>query len=498
MADDDTYGDDATYGDDDASGGDNYSPIPIVAQCHNIKHLDPALQEVDNTFYYDVNGTFYNEYTESLVTVPLIILVLGFIATLIVSGVLLYRAYSKNKETGKADQAFVSIQFLVKLLVAGCLLTLLADQTVFFANQSFTAGVKTSRDALNALNTRFSDLHSYGQLLSTIGQDFNTNFAAAVGTCQGIKNESTAIGTLMFHYDFVVTSYVGFMEPIPGNTDEFKSYVDTAESYKDGFVWIVYILVLCTLLAYVACMRYQNKASTQVSLGAAEFLNLFIMFLAFAEMIIVIGLADFCMDPATNLLKFYTENSTTYDALEYYSTCEGTNPADAGIFALQGIIFTLDDTVKKGGEQCTNDTNVDGMKTSILGMYSQIALIDKNAECPPIQKEIALVLEEGVCVGIFRGLYTFWIEHNVTAALLFITTAFFGAVFYYYGVYWDIAKQNQNSDRETDLYLNVEEDGLGARGSMNPVVRSSVELRAGAEGAATQTGSTVTATTGTL
>jgi hypothetical protein len=460
-----------------------YSPLPIVVGAHDIAHLDSSLQRLDGTFDLEFEGVFWNEYTRSLLPVPLIIFTLGFIATIVVAGILLDKAYfqdERDKAGGPEAQAGgpeapkwqmpeIPKNHLVKLLVSSLLLALIATQTVFIGNSSFMEGARTTHESLGDMNTRFTDLHSYGLNLKEARTTFNANLARASFSCQAIRNQSVAFGRAMFTYEIVVRTYTDFMEPIPENIETIDGYVYTAEEIKDGIVWPVYLVVMCTLVLYALNCRYHDRKLIQASISVGEFLNALIMFLCAAEMAIVMCAADFCMDPSGNVQKYYEENSTTYGIIGYYSTCSGTNPADEGILLLGNIVNELDTRTQRGTAQCPNTESVQNMAAQVTIMQGQVALIERDTECDPVHAELSGALEEGACVGMFRGVYTFWVGHNVTVTLLFITVATLGAMFYHYGEglwFTDEGKQ-EHSKRET---AHIQNDAVyNKRASFNPM-----------------------------
>ena len=138
------------------------------------------------------------------------------------------------------------------------------------------------------------------------------------------------------------------------------------------------------------------------------------------------ALGDFCMDPIPNMLSSLNPSGSTYGVFSYYSTCRGSNPfatyLNTSELAVQDLIRAVN-TYYLPNPSCASGYNALNMSIgtmhAIEGVFSSI-----NAEifCPPLNSQLADVLQTGLCQQVFLGFYSIWISQytsNACKKLLF-------------------------------------------------------------------------------
>jgi hypothetical protein len=427
---------------------DTYTPLYLVVQTNKWLHLDTSLKPISNEFGYDSEEPF-NEYTKSILILPIILFALGLLSIILVSSFRTSVICCSGKTQSKTP---ISYQNLIKILIIGVFFTLIFNTAVFIGSHHFDEGAFTVDKGVGLLVTRFDNHRNNGYALEKQGNVFNSNYQNATSTCAGMNSQSARIIASLEAYDELVTQYIFASESVAEAAEGLQDNVDNMKLAKECTVWTIYVAVLSMLFAFTKCIRDQRKASMQSSIPLGESLDFVIMFFALLEMIMVMFFADFCMDPKNNMMKFFEEGTLTYQTVEYYSTCEGENPYQAAILAMRVVVGQLDDSTQTGGAACPNDDNVDGMETQVTNMYATIDLAEEGIACEPVRAELETILEEGLCVGIFRGLYTFWLGNNLTAPLLFFTVGAMSIIYYYFGLFWgkDLTEDMRKTD---DIYM---------------------------------------------
>jgi hypothetical protein len=241
---------------------DTYGPSFIVRQTHDILHLDSSLHEVDNTFNITVNS-FLNDYTQSLIPIPAILMSLGLLAIVVLFVVhfiqlcrrcccdssssnqdALTEAIHSNGVKNANRYGFIGICFFVFLV-----LTLLADQILLFGNESLSDGVNTAKDAVNYMDTLSSTLLDQGYVLQNYGTVLTTDFqSASSGTSCTIPSQYL---TYIDDYNTYIQEFVDTVSPIPGQCSDVHDGLDKwGITYKNQTIWVLYAFLLLLVFIY--------------------------------------------------------------------------------------------------------------------------------------------------------------------------------------------------------------------------------------------------------
>ena len=129
--------------------------------------------------------------------------------------------------------------------------------------------------------------------------------------------------------------------------------------------------------------------------------------------------ADFCMDPADNVLQMLEYNSTTYQSTSYYLTCSGYNPLHQYITEANGHLTDLDNYLSGlSSSSCTGNTYLTDARSRIYRSQHLLSNIDLLLDCSTIRGYYDSIIETGYCRDIFQGTYLFWLAFYVAGAAL--------------------------------------------------------------------------------
>jgi hypothetical protein len=191
--------------------------------------------------------------------------------------------------------------------------------------------------------------------------------------------------------------------------------------------------------------------------------------------------SDFCMDPRINTLSL-APSGAVYDNLNYYSTCEGTNPSEDYIDDALYYVDLLNSTVYAlTSTTCSGNEALIALYPTIDDMYVSIDSINSTLACPPIQEQWLGVLYDDICDTGFTGLYSMWVcQYGVFATLFCLLVA--GSIIHnFFGAFWDVQlsmldENESKRKRVVDNVYNSFEDGgayLGSHEFTNPAFNAS-------------------------
>lgn len=166
------------------------------------------------------------------------------------------------------------------------------------------------------------------------------------------------------------------------------------------------------------------------------------------------GLADFCMDPIV-----YTNGAvprSIYDVTYYYTTCNGANPFQSDIDALNEFVVDFNTALVQLEAACPTNTYVDACFPILDVINSTVININGEIACPPIQDQLNNVLEDGVCDKSFKGLFLIWLGQYLSTALLLATTIVISLTYQYFGQYWSDIDNSSTRPNDRILFLDTE------------------------------------------
>eukprot|EP01034_Spumella_vulgaris_P010807 gene10807-13720_t len=96
---------------------------------------------------------------------------------------------------------------------------------------------------------------------------------------------------------------------------------------------------------YFVGLFFKSKLTLQLSVAFVQLLLLCLFAICGVEMVIMMGLGDFCIDPSLYVQQIVPTDVRNITA--YYVTCDGMNPMEPSIQAAEALVAQ--------GEQAIND-----------------------------------------------------------------------------------------------------------------------------------------------
>ena len=132
--------------------------------------------------------------------------------------------------------------------------------------------------------------------------------------------------------------------------------------------------------------------------------------------------------------------------LNYYLTCEGTNPFQANI--QNSTIYT--NQVKAELTQlvtlipaCNLDVNIQQSFHYIDNINLDLFNLVDETQCGTIYNVFNTAINQGLCNYIFTGYYALWITQFVTSGCFFFVMCYSSVLYQYFGQYWTILPMNE-------------------------------------------------------
>eukprot|EP01041_Mallomonas_annulata_P006332 gene6332-12810_t len=397
-------------------GMSSYYPSSTVRHFHNLPHLTTSLELSSNEFYI-TQASPWNDYTQSLFTLPIIIGCIGWIAIIGLALSFFFRCCcNRCCQLGPKQINFANTNVKNAVLWAAnvsqersilsnkffyfCLMILLADQIIIVGNLYLSRGLRKGDRALGYLTDVSNVFSTAAYNLENSGATFQTNLQYAEATCNNLKNYDDTFEQYMSY----IGTYADIVEPVPEKLSTFK---DTFDKYghtkKNETLWILYFLMIVIVVTYAVGIGTQRKKLLEIAILSSIAMLLAYTTICCIEMGLLVGLADFCMDPTAHAIQALS-NQNTQNVASYYSTCEGTDPLATYLNSAYDAFAKINISLPDIAENCQNNVYIGNMMIHSHIMVNAIGSMKTVSECPMIQAHWQNVFNYGVCNDMFTGL----------------------------------------------------------------------------------------------
>lgn len=395
---------------------------------HEVPHLayvNHQLHKTDNTFGVSA-GDYYNVYTKSLLPIPVIIACIGTIAIIFLSLSLCFRTCCTslrcmpmfNKDGTLPFSAFATTALPV-IIGVFCVFAIVANQAVLFGNRDLNDAVHIIKNAFSFLANAFNNLYVDGIILENNADALQTNTTAAVDS--GCVAAATLTPDIQSFQDNV-DSYMNYVSPLPGEVAHARHKITTIGVHdKNASLWVLYVAAWVVTLLYIFGQSCRSKVALQSGISITTVLMEVLICFCAAEMVLLIGLGDFCMAPQHNFLQAMS-NASNYPTIEYYVTCEGDAPFEDDIQSARNYLNLVSTNIDLLQTTCPGNEYVDNLAEIIPRVYGALDDISNNTDCGPYMVQAQTVLEHGVCHSGFQGFFTVWVSQYLLTFCLFVVT----------------------------------------------------------------------------
>jgi len=467
-----------------------YVPTAAVMQIHSLPrfdattlaqstHVNFALTNIDEMS--DVNaftsgdGTATSKYLTGVATLPLAMIVVGILSVIIMQIVMFLRICCPCffGRAPKEDDLVNKPELIIKRrnhAVFGFWLFMFAmvltAHLLYFPAGDLDTGVESVTGVLDELKIIFGSaaaslrgnilqvewvtgkpLYDLAQYL--IGENCGTN---AVDFAQNLEDTCEAT-TLQF------TTFAELLEGVEGSITGMKDSVTLfGGDYKDLGLYGMYGFILSIVIVFGLGCVFSSKFIMFVGMLIGEVVCIVFTLYCSVTMIIVILYADFCTNPADNMMKLLNGMDMEFgeSTVGFFATCEGDDPFLVQFDTLYGMLekFTGpygyltdigDICIDNGADQSSagfgyiaTSRAALGSGSSPTGVFGGMEDVQASFACSSVNPVYDGFINKAFCTNTFNGLYKIWGVALLANVFLFFVMAYSSVMWQYFGVAWKL------------------------------------------------------------
>ena len=314
---------------------------------------------------------------------------------------------------------FQNHQLRGKLTVIFLFVVAAAIATAAFQGRNeFNSAIYDSADELRALGDSFDNLYADAEAMETQSAAIVTSTAAAACDNAEVQSalDSTGVGLAS-----AASSIEELLRGLGGQlTDTAKTIEDDAPPNIDLGLGVITCMVwLNVLLGICAILTDRCKCDDCLVLMIGSLTLLLLIALVGLEATLAVAISDFCFKgPSTSIALAMDE-----DLVNFYTTCNGTNPLDTQFDSAQASLTayetTIDDIAADPAITCNEPelteipVQIDLTKASIFSMQS-------NSGCSFLNPRFTGFLNDIICDEAVRGLFLCLLVHGCSGLALLI------------------------------------------------------------------------------
>lgn len=237
---------------------------------------------------------------------------------------------------------------------------------------------------------------------------------------------------------------------------------------KKNLVVYIFLSFICLLVVIFAiCPMLQLKLPLQLTIGVSEAVVLALTVMCSVEMVLLVShchdlfdfnllsivfilicewllfqtvLGDFCVTPTDNI-RSLVKGTSFSGVVNYYSSCDGSNPLQSTIDSAQTALSALNQTLHgltNSTGPCQGDSYLlDAITLVPLAQADYDSIVNQFA-CVPIRDQYDSLINKGFCTQFVDGFFNIWIAQYVTSGLLFALICLASVLYQYYGQAWKL------------------------------------------------------------
>lgn len=167
------------------------------------------------------------------------------------------------------------------------------------------------------------------------------------------------------------------------------------------------------------------------------------------------------MSPTNNTLPLIPSGSQE-DVISYYITCIGENPYGEYLEGAYNATYDLNKTVNVLlSTSCPDNTDLLNIRGNLTNVVYDLDNITLSSACPPFQQQADTILNTAICNDFFMGTFLIWVSQYVVSGSILILLIVSSTIYYYFGRYWNMDKDDLNN-----MVARLVENG-GSEGGSN-------------------------------
>lgn len=424
-----------------------YKPSADVESAHNIPHVYRGAQVSDP----QIGQPDFRTYVETLITTPIVFLVLGILSVLIYQFILFTRCCCKcSKWTPDQKDVDAKPYFGDRVKWAAKTVSrrrwysaffLFFVAFVFFSIHGLWLGyAKLKQGALSSisniedLKTIFTTTTSAASAIQLDGQsaydEINNLQLSCFGNQQSVKDSLLAFASGI---KTAGSALYGLTKGIPDDLQIGQDYITMymIDALRLAVAIYYAVIFFFGLIYILGAFCLKSRCAMWVSIGFTEIIVIILTIICVIEMILVMLLGDFCMDPTGYILQIFPAGSSLRDIMAYYTQCTGTNPFEDDIDSAQeNAQDAIDQIVTLSAYSC----NFNAVQSALSDVVNtQVDIISGELiDCAPLANIYTGIMNDSICGSLFSGFFTVWVASFLTSACLFFSMCFAAILYQYF------------------------------------------------------------------
>lgn len=497
----------------DARNMTDYRPSDIVVFFHNLWHF-PSVEGKPDGQFTSGNSPGADDYYASLTGLPITMFCLGIALMVVVLLLILgvfdgikgcpdrapgrigsdateeeKEVWTKQVEEGR--KAWV-IVFLISIGIG-----LFGNHIMFYGDSEYNKGFTTLTGALTTIQEMIKSVRIDSDTIADAFSEVEVLSAKAINNCPAmsttemkelIANEYQALDDMTFKTEFVYEA-----------VSEANYTLQKYGSKKDVVVYLFYAVSICLLGAMFGCYFSKQSFVMKICIFVAQFVMIGLIGMASLELMFMMGLGDFCMDPTKSVVSSLTPGSSLWRTAKYYALCgtmvggDGDNLIHEGLYiayemrrqlglAIQSLYMPVaawnevhPDITRNGGPTCgpySIDHDVEDAFYALQALAPQFQNIAAQIECGTLHVLWRVAFEVAACRNTMLGIFSLWWSQLICMIGLFATIISSSWLILYFDDLWEVGENPfkipeeegllQKDDTTTDADAVTESSESGA------------------------------------
>lgn len=458
----------------------SYNPSTTVSNAHNIPHLNSQLQFQENQF------SITTSYLTSLLPFPILILsicmilVLGFLCAISCAcccrlcpckcltcfGIQVDKLDPiRESYFSKLTERVNHHTLIVRVFISFTLVLFVVNFFVWYGSVDITNAFLSIINGLNGIINFFTSIVNSSSGLINNANSFTQILLSS--TCSTDSQNSVTTSILASENEVLAASNTisSLALSVNNSISNIILLIPNYINEKDIVIGCFFTIILIILLGYSTALYFSKKWLFRFCI-LITWLSVTALFaVSSVEMIIVMFLSDFCIDPSGNLT-----NILTSPVFAYYITCTGTNPFGNSLNTIASDIASIQpqlDSIYSTGiisQTCYNSlSSVETLMNSNFASLNSLA-----TGCQSINSIYTDIVLNALCTYGFSGVYNLWILQFIIAIALYFIMSFANSVYHTYVFVGDDRSKQMTSVDVANMehnFIHMDDDASRALGS---------------------------------
>jgi len=333
--------------------------------------------------------------------------------------------------------------------VVVCATTLSAAHIVMLGFVYMETAANTASAAISSVLGAASTIQSSSSVIQSSAAALSARVSAgAGGACY-----SPDASSLLAGYSAQLTQEAARLSRLATSSGAYLTLAQTnvlgfyMNTYRIYLIIVFFILAVLLVGGFLLALHLQHVKMLHCLLGATEFVMLGLSLVAAVEVLVVMALGDFCLDPWKYInAPPVVSGETTQGVLSYYLHCTApqASPFQSSVNAVNSAVYASSDSlgsVALNSAACLSEAaQVQALLQTALA--STMAIEAATAGCAPVYGQIKSLVEDAVCGIGYTGLLVTFISHVATNGLLLFLLVSASLVFSYRGLAWRMSHKS--------------------------------------------------------